>query len=215
MGNLFIWDFHGVLEKDNEFAVQEVVNRILPEFGINRKATVEECLMLYGRKWADYYKFFAPDADEDTIHNMVLRSTEISINEKIALKYIKATEFAHDVIKEISSKGHINLVMSNSSGEALDYFLESVNMQDIFDHKFGADIHRKSEYGKDTKTEFLKKFLNENKFDKVILIDDMEQAIEMGLKFNAVTFRFHRNSEKPSSKAHFVINDLREVLKEA
>ncbi|GAG42754.1 unnamed protein product, partial [marine sediment metagenome] len=64
--------------------------------------------------------------------------------------------------------------MSNSSGEALDYFLESVNMQNIFDHKFGADTHRKSEYGKDTKTEFLKKFLNENKFDKVILIDDME-----------------------------------------
>ncbi|MBW2981727.1 HAD hydrolase-like protein [Candidatus Woesearchaeota archaeon] len=212
MGNLFIWDFHGVLEKDNEFAVQEVVNRILPEFGFDKKATVEECRMLYGKKWAEYYKYFAPDADEDIIHKMVIKSTEISIKEKIAYKYIKPTDFAHDVIKKISAKGHTNLIMSNSSDEALDYFLESVNMQGLFDHKFGADIHEKSEYGKDTKTEFLKGFLEKNNFGSIFLIDDMEQAVEMGKKFNAVTFRFHRNKTPPDSKANYVIDDLRELL---
>ena len=213
MGNLFIWDFHGVLEKNNEFAVQEVVNRVLPEFNINRKSTIEECRILYGLKWADYFKFYASDADEETIHKMVLRATEISLKEKIALKYIKPTEHAHDVLKQIAKKGHINLIMSNSSSKGVDYFLESVNMQNSFHHKFGADAHRK-DYGKDSKSEFLKKFLKENSFDKIIVIDDREDGIEMGLRFNAVTFRFHRNSEKPSSKAHFVITDLREVLKE-
>jgi phosphoglycolate phosphatase-like HAD superfamily hydrolase len=212
MGNLFVWDFHGVLEKDNEYAVQEVVNRVLLEFNINKKSTVEECRAMYGRKWADYFKFYAPNANEDTIHKMVVKATEISIGERIATKYIKPTEHAHDVLKQIADKGHTNLIMSNSSDISLNYFLEAVNMQNAFHHKFGADIHRKDKYSKDTKSEFLKEFLKDKSFDKIILIDDMEQAIEMGLRFNAITFRFHRNSVKPKSKAHYVIDDLREVL---
>ena len=211
MGNLFIWDFHGVLEKDNEYAVQEVVNRVLSEFNMQRKATVEECLMLYGKKWADYYKFFAPDADEDTIHKMVEKSIEIGVGEKIAAKYIKPNDFAHEVLKQISEKGHTNLIMSNSSDAALDIFLEDVGLQNAFHFKFGADNHR-NEYGENTKVKILKNFLKDKSFDKIILIDDMEEAIEMGSRFNAVTFRFSRNPVK--SKAHFVIDDLREVLKE-
>jgi len=212
MGNLFIWDFHGVLEKDNEFAVQEVVNRVLPEFGIKRKATVEECRKLYGLKWADYYRFFAPEADEETIYKMVERAVEISVGEKVALKYIKQTEHADFVLKQIAQKGHANLIMSNSSSASLNYFLESVNLQNHFHHKFGADNHRKN-FRKNTKAEFLKKFLKENSFDKIIVIDDREDGIEMGLKVNAVTYLFSRNG-KTSQKAHHNISDLREVLKE-
>jgi len=37
---LFVWDFHGVLERGNEYAVQDVCNRVLKEFGINRHATI-------------------------------------------------------------------------------------------------------------------------------------------------------------------------------
>ena len=212
MGNLFIWDFHGVLEKNNEYAVEEVVNRVLPEFGISRKATVKECLMLYGRKWAEYYRYFAPDADEKIIHEMVERSIEIGVGEKIAAKHIKQNDFAHDVLKEISSKGHTNLIMSNSCDAALDMFLEDVGLQNAFHFKFGADNHR-GEYGENTKIKILKNFLKDKNFDKIIVIDDMEEGIEMGLKFNAVTYLFSRNGRK-NTKAHFVINDLREVLKE-
>lgn len=212
MGKLFIWDFHGVLEKDNEFAVQEVVNKVLPEFDIKRKATIEECRDLYGKKWADYYRFYAQDADEETIYRMVERAVAISVGGKIASKHIKQTEHASYVLEQIAQKGHTNLIMSNSSSDALDYFLEAVNLQDSFHHKFGADNHRK-DYRKNTKSTFLKKFLKENSFDKIIVIDDREEGIEMGLSFNAVTYLFSRN-QKTNTKAHKVIDDLREVLKE-
>ncbi|MBW2965898.1 HAD hydrolase-like protein [Candidatus Woesearchaeota archaeon] len=212
MGNLFVWDFHGVLETGNEYAVQDVVNKVLPEFGISRKATVEECLMLYGKKWADYYRFYNSDADEETIHRMVEKAVEISVGEKIARKYMKATEYAHDVLGSIRKKGDVNLIMSNSSPEALDYFLEIVNMQDSFDFKFAADGHR-IEYSIDSKARYLEEFLKDRNFDKIIVIDDMEEGIERGLKFNAITFMYNRNRTQVKSKAHHIITDLREVLK--
>jgi len=213
MGNLFDWDFHGVLETGNEYAVQEVVNRVLPLFGITRKATVEECLMMYGKKWADYYKFYNPKADEETIHKMVEKAVEISVGEKIASKHMKAAEYARYVLWKIEEYNHTNLLMSNSSEEALDYFLESVKLQDCFDFIFAADGHRK-EYNVDSKARYLEGFLKNKKFDKIIVIDDMEEGIERGLKFGAITYRYHRNGAKVESKAHYVITDLREVLRE-
>jgi len=212
MGNLFIWDFHGVLEKDNEYAVQEVVNRVLPEFNVQRKATVEECRQLYGKKWADYYRFFVPGADEEAVHRMVERAVEISVSEKVASRYIKPTEHAHFVLEEIAGNNHTNLLMSNSSEDALKYFLEAVGMQDSFHHTFAADSHR-SEYSKDSKADYLRRFLSEHQFEKVIVIDDMEEGIERGLSFDAVTFRYHRNGIPQESKAHHIITDLREVLR--
>jgi phosphoglycolate phosphatase-like HAD superfamily hydrolase len=212
MGSLFVWDFHGVLEKNNEFAVLEVLKKVLKEFKIKKKAAVEEVRMLYGKKWAEYFKFYAPDADEEAIHKMVLRAIKISLGEKIALKYIRQNDYAEEVLNKISEKGHTNLIMSNSSAEALDFFLSSVNLQSHFHHKFGADNHRQ-EYGENTKIKILKKFLKDKSFDKIIVIDDMEEGIEMGLGLNAVTYLFSK--AKKTSKAHYVIGDLREVLKQA
>ena len=204
---LFVWDFHGVLEKDNEFAVQEVVNRVLPEFGIQRKATVEECLDLYGKKWAEYYRYFVPDADEDVIHKMVEMAVDISVGEKVAAKYIKPMDHAHEVLDEIAKKGHMNIVISNSAPEALDYFLESVGMSGRFEHKYAADRHRKNAHETNSKEIWLKEFLQEHNFDEVIVIDDSLVGIEMGKRLGARTYHFSRNNNAQ-------ITDLREVLKE-
>jgi len=187
MGNLFVWDFHGVLEIGNEFAVQEVANRVLSEFGIERRATVEECRMMYGKKWADYYRFYNPDTSEETIHRMVEKAVEISVGEKIALKYIKQTEYAQFVLDEIERRYHTNLLMSNSSEEAIMFFLEAVGLQDYFDIVFAADA-RRNEYNMDSKAAFLENFLKKHPFDKVVVIDDMEEGIERGLRFDATTF---------------------------
>lgn len=213
MMKLFVWDFHGVLEKGNEFAVQEVCNKVLSEFGVERESTVQECLALYGKKWADYFRYFASNFDEEKIHRMVDRAVEIGLVEKPALKYIKPMDYSHDVIKKITEKGHINIIISNSSPEALDYFLESVNMLNIFDHKYGADRHRKNANESNSKELWLKQFLQQHKFDDVIVIDDSSVGIEMGKRLGAVTYHFKRNG-KIESNADYQISELRELLKE-
>ena len=44
---LFIWDFHGVLEKDNEHAVVEVTNQVLKEFNQDARLSLQELNLVY------------------------------------------------------------------------------------------------------------------------------------------------------------------------
>ena len=34
---LFVWDFHGVLEKDNDLAVQIICDKVLKDFGFKNR----------------------------------------------------------------------------------------------------------------------------------------------------------------------------------
>lgn len=54
---LFVWDFHGTLEKDNEHAVMEISNKVLENLGYTQRLSKEDNLMLYGKKWADYFEY--------------------------------------------------------------------------------------------------------------------------------------------------------------
>ncbi|MBU6389829.1 hypothetical protein KGQ71_04940, partial [Patescibacteria group bacterium] len=62
---LFVWDFHGVLEKGNEQAVLEVSNLILRDFGFDQQFSREEIYRLYGQRWCDYFAHLLPDTQEE------------------------------------------------------------------------------------------------------------------------------------------------------
>tara|TARA_B100000315_G_C14385854_1_gene499607 strand:+ start:617 stop:769 length:153 start_codon:yes stop_codon:yes gene_type:complete len=50
MVKLFVWDYHGVMEKGNEKAVTEVSNLALQKLGFSQRFTEEESKQLYGSK---------------------------------------------------------------------------------------------------------------------------------------------------------------------
>jgi len=54
---LFIWDFHGVLEKNAERVSQEITNIILKQFGYTKRLTDKEHQAIYGQKWFQYFEF--------------------------------------------------------------------------------------------------------------------------------------------------------------
>ncbi len=56
---LFIWDFHGTLEKGNGGAVVEITNRILQDAGYEQR--MDEVLdnLLAGKKWYEYFDLSA------------------------------------------------------------------------------------------------------------------------------------------------------------
>lgn len=211
---LFVWDFHGVLEKYNEYAVKEVSELVLREFGLRRPVTVQECLDLYGKKWGEYFRHFAPESEQEAIHQMVDMAVDIGLKGDIIRKHIKPNDYAHQVLETISQNGHKNLVMSNSTPEALELFLDAVGMSDMFDYKHGADHHRENAHEKNSKEIWLMQFLEKNQFEKVIVIDDAFMGIEMGRNVGAVTYLFSRNGFNKTIKADHYISDLRDILTE-
>ena len=213
MGKLFIWDFHGVLEKDNEHAVVEVTNQVLGEFGADKRLDIDLCLKLYGKRWFEYYKLLHPKADEQTIKAMVNRGVEITKTTDVIYRHIKPMDNVHEVLRKIKKAGHENLIISNTQPHALDMYLNAVKITPFITHKIGADSHRKG-IVKNIKISLLREFLKSRKYDKIISIGDRETDVELGKSVGAVTYLFSRRGNFTKTDANFKITDLREVLKE-
>ncbi|NGX27937.1 MAG: hypothetical protein K940chlam1_00109 [Candidatus Anoxychlamydiales bacterium] len=58
---LFVWDFHGVLEKGNDVAVIEITSSVLKKIGFKRFLTLREAKLLTGKKWYEYFAYLLPD----------------------------------------------------------------------------------------------------------------------------------------------------------
>ena len=211
--NLFVWDFHGVLEKDCELAVMEVTNKVLEKFSVKKRMSLEEIKKFYGLKWSDYFRYCCPNADDKTIMEMVNYALKPSLNEKSVLKYIKPQNNVFFVLEKIKEKGHLNLVISNSSQKALKFFIDSIKISDLIDDYIGVDSHTDFLSKSNGKINLLKKYIEKNKFNKIIKIGDNEADIEAGINSGAITYLFSKN-KNINTKANYVISDLKEVLKE-
>lgn len=204
---LFVWDFHGVLEKDNELAVLDVTNRVIEEFGYSTCASLEDILSMYGLKWGEYYRLLISEIDEGTVERMVERSVELG--RPSAIEHVKPQDHALRVLVRISEAGHRNVVLSNTAQKDLEFFLDLVCITRYVDEFFGVgDMKDRS------KADVMKDLTSQDEYLKVILISDTENDIEVGLRFNATTYLFKSREKLGDTKAHFIITDLREVLNE-
>ncbi len=68
---LFVWDFHGVLEKGNVYTVQKLCNLVLKDFGTGREISIKEAMDWYGISWFDYFKSAVPQGNPEMWQNMV------------------------------------------------------------------------------------------------------------------------------------------------
>jgi len=213
MVKLFIWDFHGVLEKGSELGVVEVTNQVLEEYGADARLTMEWCLKLYGKKWSAYFRLLHPSADEKTILEMVERGIAITHETDVVFKHTKPMDFAHEVLLAIQEAGHENVIISNTQPAALQKYLNAAEITAFIAHTIGVDNHRKDVSTINNKIPTIKKFLKERKYDNIISIGDRATDVEMGKSINATTYHF---STKGFEKADpdYQITDLREVLKE-
>jgi len=211
MTKLFVWDFHGVLEKGNLAGAKYVTNKVLDEFGA-RRLTDEEYRGLYGLNWTLYFKKAAPESSDEIVEKMRLRAYRISAEEQVIKKHIQQMDYAPVVLDKIRAEGNLNILLSNSSPKSLVYFTDAVGLTDYFDHFIGVDRDDAKE--RKTKKQALEEFLDGKEFEKVIVIGDHPFDIMAGNSVNAITYLFSYDKIFPEVKANYKISDLREVLKE-
>lgn len=211
MAKLFVWDFHGVLEKGNERAVVEVTNQVLEEFGIKNRLDLKKCVN-HGKKWHLFFRHLAPNADESTIKAMVERGIEISTTTDVLYRHTEPMDYACEVLGKIKDKGHENLILSNANQGPLEIYVDAVKIAHLINHIIGADVHTRL-LDENTKIAIMNEFLKSRDYEKIIVIGDNHSDIELGKAIGAVTFHFRRDGKFDSSDADFRITDLREVVK--
>src|SRR5487761_1194368 len=110
---LFIWDFHGVLEKDNEKAVIDISNAVLENAGYSERFTQEDNERFYGLKWYEYFQKLISGISKDEclkLQSYCFKYAEEHL--EILAKHIKPNDYVIDVLTSIADSGNKQIVIS-------------------------------------------------------------------------------------------------------
>lgn len=210
---LFVWDFHGVMEKGNEWAAIEISNKVLELNGYKEQFSKDDALRLYGLKWFQYFADLLPNLTNE--EHLKLQAACYEYAEKnlhILAKYIVANDHVIEVLKRIEAK-HDEIVISNSRASDLDWFINNIGAKEFFSISkiFGVNAHESLH----TKKEALSHYLKNKEFDGIVIIGDSESDMALKEVAGGITYFYnHPHNKAKSIKADHHITDLRDVLKE-
>jgi phosphoglycolate phosphatase-like HAD superfamily hydrolase len=209
---LFVWDFHGTLEKGFESAVLEFTNRSLEHHGYAVRMDQKAVNALYGKKWTEYFKLVLPEESPET--HLKLQNYAISDqrnNPHVVAGCVRPNDYAEMVLEEISKK-HDQILISHTDQTDIEEFVKAAKLDRFFPagQCFGINAHQ---IGR-AKDDALAEYLQGKHYDKIIFIGDSPH--DMIQVENAIHYLYaHPGKQFREGEAHYKINDLREVLKEA
>ena len=209
---LFVWDFHGVLEKGSEWAVRDISNQILEQFGYAQRFSEADTHRLYGIKWFEYFKDLLPAEPHERHLELQEACFERSnSNPELTARYIQPNDHAHEVLESIAEV-HFQILISNSPPEALKMFLDLVDMGEYFAGN-AFPVHQKN--GDITKHQLLEDFLKDTAFNEIVVIGDSPSDIRLVSVRGGVSYLYaHPGKLFRECAADYRINDLRDVLQE-
>lgn len=211
---LFVWDFHGVLEKDNDLAVLDVSNHILESHGYKERLTEEDNRNYYGFKWYEYFEHLLPNQSKKEHLSLQDECFTYCIDNQISAKYIKQTEHAANVIEAINEAGHDQILLSNTRPEDILWFIKLVKLENRFQESkiFGVNAHQKCT----CKSDALRQYLSDKKFDSIVIIGDSASDMKLKDVNGGITYLFRHPHLQFNElvTADYTINDLRQILQE-
>jgi phosphoglycolate phosphatase-like HAD superfamily hydrolase len=212
---LFVWDFHGVLEKDNEKAVKVISNLILKQAGFSEQLNDTQNEEYLGLKWYQYFEQLLPQISKEKCLELQAACFEfVEKNPDILTNNIKPNDHAATVLAKISSSNNQQIIISNTRQNDLFRFLENVGIRDFFkdDNIIGVNAHQT--HG--SKIDALKAYLKDKQFDSIVTIGDSESDLKLGRAVGAITYFYKHPNKKhnQTDDADYFINDLRGVLNE-
>ena len=214
---LFVWDLHGTLEQGNEDAVVELTNRILEQYGYKKRLTPALGRRLYGLCWYEYFEHLLPSEPHE--RHLELQAAAFNLSNsaegvKIVASYIKPSMNAMKVLKAIQSK-HNQIVISKTVPESLPMFLRTLGMLEFFAEGRALAVNQHVRESKRTKVDVLREYLAGGKYKEIIVIGDSESDMHLADAFKAKAYLYaHTGTPFRSTKGHYKINDLAELLPE-
>jgi phosphoglycolate phosphatase-like HAD superfamily hydrolase len=210
---LFVWDFHGVLEKGTERAAVTVSNIVLGEFGYQERFSAEDGRRLFGQKWYQYFEDLLPHEPHE--RHMELQEAAFAYDAahpEILAGVIEATEHAHEVVEEIGRRHH-QIVISNTKPEAIGRFIRVVGLEDYFSDGavVAVDLHIKTT--ERSKKDILARYLDEHPCNEIVIIGDSPSDMALAEVAGGTRYLYaHPGRPFRACEADYRINDLRKVL---
>ena len=211
----FVWDFHGVLEKDNERSVIDISNYVLKKLGFRQRLSKKDNLKLYGKKWYEYFEYLLPNQTHQK-HLEIQRACIAyeEANPNIVRSNIKPNDYAIEVLENIQKSGHDQILISNMSDVALEMFMHSIGISKYFGQKAFA-CNTRSGNKVYTKHERLREYLSKKNFEDLVIIGDTPNDISLCDVAGGTTYLYtHPHLKFQDCNPTYRINDLRKVLKE-
>jgi phosphoglycolate phosphatase-like HAD superfamily hydrolase len=212
---LFVWDFHGVLEKDNELAVIIVTNKILENAGYKERLSKKSGDNLYGKKWFQYFEYLLPYENHEKHMELTYKCFDYSnSNPKIIATYIKPNDNVVFVLDEISKK-HDQILVSNTQMVSLNIFVDSIGIGKYFpiEKRFATDSH--TDKNAKNKAQVVEEYIAKKNFEEIITIgDSIEEKFitdRVGGKFFLYT---HIGKNFRECNCEHKIRDLRDIIRE-
>ena len=213
---LFVWDFHGVLEKDNELAVLDISNRVLEQAGYTERLSAKDSQEYYGLKWYQYFERLLPNLSTD--QHMALQAACFRFAEQnlhILADHIRPNDHAHEILEAIELAGHDQIIVSNTRQQDLLWFVQAIGIEQYFPEEkvFGVNAHQTHSAKKDA----LQKYLATKPDTSIVIVGDSAGDMELKEVQGGTTYFYthpHLTPSTQKSAADFYISDLRAMLRE-
>lgn len=214
---LFVWDFHGTLEKGNDDAIVAISNLILERNGYTERITIKDAELLAGGRWSAYYAYILPHEPSEVHIRLQTESTEFSLkNPHYIAQYVQLNSHAKEVLEAIHHSHHSQILLSNCNAESLDFFLEAVGIDIYFtgENRIPAFIPHQAHI---TKADLLMNYLSKRSFfDGLVSIGDSPGDVALaGCHPKGIGYLYtHPERTHRESSCHFKINTLKAILQE-
>ena len=171
MKKLFVWDYHGTLEKGNDEVVLAYTNMALEEMGYERRLTREENLKLYGILWYKYFEYLLPDESHE--RHLEIQDACLRIEQEHPEywdMHLKANDGLFDVVRAVNAANHDQIIISNTEEHVIAPFIKAIGLDPYFPagKYFATNTHLGA---KATKHDMLKTYIAGKQFDHFVAIE--------------------------------------------
>lgn len=216
MNQLYVFDFHGVLEKGTEKAVTIVSNMALKRLGYDFIISHEEIMKKYGHKWHDIFLQTVPKISYDEAYSLYKECLIVDeLFPNIILENTKQNDNAKKVIETIIKNNDNYILISNTNPKALKTFLKAAELENYFNETNSFAVNQHDEEVILTKENVLRNYLADKNYDKIIIIGDSPGDIELKkvCPKNSVTFLYtHPGLNFRDSDSDYKIRNLMEIF---
>lgn len=217
MSNLFIFDLHNTLVRDNDLVVTTAMNSVLAERGMDVRVDIEYVRHYQAalRPFSSYFRSILPSYPERIIEDMTMATKEKCEGFLIA-RYINKMEDADYVLSEIKKRNDLIYVLSFSMASSIDIYLKVTDLGKYVNKRIGIESSQEILADGDPasiKASLIGKNLDDkSRYERIFMVGDSASDMKAGKSIGATNIYFTSTGEQLDI-SNYSIDRLSDIIR--